>query len=95
MEIELKIKALIVFKADGLNEEWVKSKLEEDVLVTDVFDTTLSYMNENGEEVTEPIRAFEIEGSFAKMLRIKLRWDCFTTPQSDWIFYPRGNGMLY
>lgn len=87
--MEMRVRAIIVFKTDGLDEPAIKSELEKDVSVLDVTDDNMSYVDDENKTITEPVRLFYLDGTLGQITKLKLKWNCFTTPQSPWVFYPR------
>ena len=85
----LKVRGAILFKKEGLNEDWVKEELSKDVSVIDVIDDSVTYTDDNDVERSEIVRSFLVETSMGGFLTLKLKWNCFSLPDNPFILFPR------
>ena len=83
------IRGVIVFKTDELNEEWVRNELEKYVRVADVADDTMTYVDDNNCEHSEPIKMFYFNSTFGGFTKLKLNFNCFSLPDNPWVLLPR------
>ena len=78
--MEFRLRKIIIFKQDGLDEEGVRKDLENYVTVLDRSEGTV------GEGLDEePIVAFYIDGDFGQMTRLKLAYNCW---ERDHVLWP-------
>lgn len=77
--MDIRLREIIIFKVDGLNEEAVREELETMCKVLDVSDGTVG---EGPDE--EPIRAFLLDGTLGEMMKVKLHYHCWTKDHIMW-----------
>lgn len=87
--MEIRVKGIIVFKADGLDLDGVTKELQKDCKILEITDSTLTYES-NSEEIEEAIKMIYFDASFAELVRIKLKWNTFTTPlYGQYVLFPQ------
>ena len=87
--MEIRVKAAIVFKVDGLDLDAVVKELQEDCKILEIVEDTVEYDDGSG-DVEEAIKMIFFETSFSKMTRIRLKWNAFTIPEyGPYVLFPR------
>jgi len=87
--MEIGVKGIIVFKADGIDLDGVTKELQKDCKILEIVDSTLTYEC-NSEEIEEAIKMIYFDTSLGGFTRIQLKWNTFTTPQNGpYVLFPR------
>lgn len=89
--IELRERAAIVFKQDGFYKEDVENDLKTYGNIEDCIDTSLTYINEDDEEIEEPVWLYIINGKLGDIFRMTLSYNCFSQEVDGVkVYFPRG-----
>ena len=77
--MEMREKFCIIFKKDSLDAEGIRHALNRinDAKVCEEEDTTLEYVNDQNETVSEDVHVFYMEGPILSHLSVKIWFNCF------------------
>jgi hypothetical protein len=85
------VKCVIVFKKDGLNEDWIRKELLKYGEIFEVQEDSLVGEDLDGNEVNEPVEMFYIDTNPGKFMRLKLDFNCVSTEDNAYVLLPMIN----
>lgn len=91
MSILFGVKCVIVFKKNGLNEDWIREELSKYGEIFAVQEDSLVGEDLDGNEIDEPVKMFYIDTDLGKFMRLKLDFNCVSTEENAYVLLPMIN----